>query len=255
MGLGYDAVNEETNRFKAFMNKKPTKLQIISRIKKIASGKGEKSALKFEVMKWGLQNSSRNNTNFEIGELMFNLQNNTGSYNTTAGKLVNKFNISQKKMNAFKVNTEKYLSPVVKKSKLNNNAIFKGEQIYLNKKLQGKSPKEKEMWVMKRIGELSKLNDKEGMKTYALEYYLNSFGGNVFSNNGTFARKGANALNKMGRTASGSKRQEIANTFKKNIQGNVQMKMNIDHLFSNFEKIKMSNANNNQRGVKRQRTN
>lgn len=46
----------EEKRFKEFMNKNPTKAQIIARAKKIAAGKSAKSAMKFEIMKSGLRN-------------------------------------------------------------------------------------------------------------------------------------------------------------------------------------------------------
>ena len=46
----------EEKRFKEFMNKNPTKAQIIARVKKIAAGKSAKSAMKFEIMKSGLRN-------------------------------------------------------------------------------------------------------------------------------------------------------------------------------------------------------
>ena len=80
--MGYAAVNSEKKRFRAFMNKNPSKVQVIARIKKIMSGKGEKSALKFEVMKFGLSNSG-NESNYVISEKMFNLQDNLNHINLT----------------------------------------------------------------------------------------------------------------------------------------------------------------------------
>ena len=86
----------EEKRFKAFMNKKPTTAQIVARIKKIAAGKTPQSAKKFEVMKWGLQNSP-NNTHYKMSEAMFNMQmeSNTGFWNIRENIMVKKFNIAQ----------------------------------------------------------------------------------------------------------------------------------------------------------------
>ena len=90
------STHTEEKRFKAFMNKKPTNVQIMARIKKIAAGKTPQSAKKFEVMKWGLQNSP-NNTHYKMSEAMFNMQteSGTGFWNTRENRMVNKFNIPQ----------------------------------------------------------------------------------------------------------------------------------------------------------------
>jgi hypothetical protein len=90
----------EEKRFKAFMNKKPSNAQIMARIKRITAGKTPQSAKKFEVMKWGLQNSP-NNTHFKMSEAMFNIQSesNTGFWNMRENEMVRKFNIPQNLVN------------------------------------------------------------------------------------------------------------------------------------------------------------
>lgn len=110
--MGYAAVNSEKKRFRAFMNKNPSKVQVIARIKKIMSGKGEKSALKFEVMKFGLSNSG-NESNYVISEKMFNLQDNLnlGFYDIGEGEMRGSFDIPQDKIDDFVRNTKQYLSP------------------------------------------------------------------------------------------------------------------------------------------------
>ncbi|AUT19163.1 hypothetical protein DSLPV1_192 [Dishui lake phycodnavirus 1] len=90
----------EQNRFREFMNKNPTYDQIIARVKKIAAGKSAKSAEKFAVMKSDLVNRA-NAKLYVIGNAMNNLQNNTGFYDLRERRMVNKFNISQNKLNAF----------------------------------------------------------------------------------------------------------------------------------------------------------
>lgn len=57
------ALATEEKRFKEFMNKNPTKAQIIARIKKIAAGKSAKSAMKLQIMKSGLRNYPNGNGN------------------------------------------------------------------------------------------------------------------------------------------------------------------------------------------------
>lgn len=121
--MGYAAVNSEKKRFRAFMNKNPSKAQVIARIKKIMSGKGEKSALKFEVMKFGLENyfgygfgPNRGNQRLEgIHEKMFNLQDNLypklGFYDIREGEMRGSFDIPQDKIDDFVRNTKQYLSP------------------------------------------------------------------------------------------------------------------------------------------------
>ena len=128
--MGYAAVNSEKKRFRAFMNKNPSKAQVIARIKKIMSGKGEKSALKFEVMKFGLENyfgygfgPNRGNQRLEgIHEKMFNLQDNLynrgqlGFYDIREGEMRGSFDIPQDKIDDFVRNTKQYLSPKKKKA-------------------------------------------------------------------------------------------------------------------------------------------
>tara|TARA_Y100000389_G_C17329382_1_gene447246 strand:- start:130 stop:891 length:762 start_codon:yes stop_codon:yes gene_type:complete len=124
--MGYAAVNSEKKRFRAFMNKNPSKVQVIARIKKIMSGKGEKSALKFEVMKFGLENY------FNRGQIvglegirdeMFNLQDNLylkknlGFYDIREGEMRGGFDIPQDKIDDFARNTKQYLSPKKKAPK------------------------------------------------------------------------------------------------------------------------------------------
>lgn len=83
----------------------------------------------------------------------------------------------------------------------------------LIRKLNRKSPKEQELIIRKRIIELGKLKDKEGVKTVALEMYLNR-GLNYENNiNKAFARNAINTLRKMQRTP--SMRQKIANNYRK----------------------------------------
>ena len=110
--MGYAAVNSEKKRFRAFMNKNPSKVQVIARIKKIMSGKGEKSALKFEVMKFGLSNSG-NESNYVISEKMFNLQDNLnlGFYDIGEGHMRGVFDIPQDKIDDFVRNTKRSPSP------------------------------------------------------------------------------------------------------------------------------------------------
>ena len=58
-------LSTEEKRFKEFMNKNPTKAQIIARIKKIAAGKSAKSTMKFQIMKSGLRNHPNGNGNIK----------------------------------------------------------------------------------------------------------------------------------------------------------------------------------------------
>ena len=94
------SIATEEKRFKEFMNKKPSNAQILSRIKKITTGKTPQSAKKFEVMKWILQNSP-NETHYQISEAMFRMQSdsNTGFWNWRENEMVKKFNIPQKFVN------------------------------------------------------------------------------------------------------------------------------------------------------------
>ena len=122
--MGYAAVNSEKKRFRAFMNKNPSKAQVIARIKKIMSGKGEKSALKFEVMKFGLENYfNRGDIRLEgIRNEMINLQvnlylkKNLGFYDIREGEMRGGFDIPQDKIDDFARNTKQYLSPKKKKA-------------------------------------------------------------------------------------------------------------------------------------------
>jgi hypothetical protein len=90
----------EERRFKEFMNKKPTNAQIMARIKRITAGKTPKSAKKFEVMKWGLQNSPKN-FHFQLSEAMFTIQeeSNTGFWNMRENRMVKEFSIPQNLVN------------------------------------------------------------------------------------------------------------------------------------------------------------
>lgn len=96
---------------------------------------------------------------------------------------------------------------------INNMQQMVRESNNLIRKLNRKSPKEQELIIRKRIIELGKLKDKEGVKTVALEMYLNR-GLNYENNiNKAFARNAINTLRKMQRTP--SMRQKIANNYRK----------------------------------------
>jgi len=98
-------VNQEEDRFKKFVKKKPTRAQIIARIKKIAAGKGDKSAVKFYVMKSGLYNMSSPNMN-AIANAMENMEANSGWFDPREGEMRGgKFNIRQSYIDEF---TEKF---------------------------------------------------------------------------------------------------------------------------------------------------
>lgn len=117
----------EESRFKEFMNKKPTHAQIIARIKRIATGKGVKSGVKFYVMLTGLSdlhtskfkkikqnlNKVRIDNSYLIKQslkdwrmwyiinAMSKLERESGLFNDEGKMVAGKFNISKNKIDEF----------------------------------------------------------------------------------------------------------------------------------------------------------
>ena len=80
------SIATEEKRFKEFMNRNPTKAQIIARIKKIAAGKSGKSVMKFQIMKSGL----RNHPNGNIKNTLSNMTHATNAKTTNTPTDANK---------------------------------------------------------------------------------------------------------------------------------------------------------------------